>query len=175
MKPTTTAAEGATKEYTVSDKTEDSSPKGKTFTNKDLDKEGSPRMEAGSPEEEGNKTVLIYVSKVKAPPLGEAKWCKNEVRRKITQTIEKGVVPSMPGMRITTGKRITRVFMQFGRFRAQKTAKWAQMLGTYCRYIVVCLMKCRRAKWRYYLNNTGGYIRYQLVGLAIRYVNISGL
>ena len=84
-------------------------------------------------------------------------------------------VPSILGMRITTGKRITWLFMRFGRFRAQKTTKWTQILETYCRYIVVCLIKCRRAKVCSYLNNAGGYISYQLVGLALRYVNISGL
>lgn len=66
--------------------TEDKRPPGKTPTHEDLDEEGS---EVANPKEERNKRVLIYLSKAKAPPSGSAKGWKDEMRRRITQTVEK--------------------------------------------------------------------------------------
>ena len=57
---------------------------------------GSARLQPANSEKAGNKRVLIYLSKVKAPPTGEAKWWKNEMRRKITQVVEKEL-----GVRVT--------------------------------------------------------------------------
>ena len=73
----------------VAEKTEDNRPKGKIEINKSLDKAGSARIEIEDAEQEGNKRILIYLSKVKAPPIGEARWRKNEMRRKVSKTVEK--------------------------------------------------------------------------------------
>ena len=40
--------------------------------------------------------MLIYLSKIKLPPSGAAKWWKDEMRRRVTQTVEKEM-----GMRVT--------------------------------------------------------------------------
>ena len=96
-------AQGPRREYKQAPPgmTEDNRPPGRKLGQWDPHEEGSARMEVADPEKEGNKRVMIYLSKVKAPPLGAVKWWKDEMRRKVTQTIERelGVRATVHGVR----------------------------------------------------------------------------
>ena len=74
------------REYKQASKVIDNRPPGRVFQGQTLDE---ARIGMESRKEIVNQRILIYLSKVKAPPRGVAKWWKDEMRRKITQTVEK--------------------------------------------------------------------------------------